>query len=107
MAVTKPAGTWTYDDLFALPDDGRRYEIIEGELYEMPSPNLWHATTVYNLVVLLAPVIQSLGGRMFFAPLDVFFPGADPIQPDILAVLQGWPGELRPRGPEGAPDLVI
>ena len=29
---TKPAGTWTYDDLLSLPDDGRRYEIIEGDL---------------------------------------------------------------------------
>jgi Uma2 family endonuclease len=43
MAITKPAGTWTYDDLFSLPDDGRRYETIEGELYEMPAPNLVHA----------------------------------------------------------------
>ena len=35
MAQTKPAGSWTYEDLLSLPDDGRRYEIIEGELYEM------------------------------------------------------------------------
>jgi Uma2 family endonuclease len=107
MAMVKPAGTWTYDDLFALPDDGRRYEIIEGELYEMPSPNLWHATTIMNLVLLLAPVIQALGGRVFVAPLDVFFQGAEPVQPDILAILPGWEGRLRQRGPEGAPDLVI
>ncbi len=107
MAVAKPAGTWTYDDLFALPDDGRRYEIIEGELHEMPAPNLWHATTIVSLLLLLAPVIQSLGGRIFAAPLDVFFQGADPVQPDIIAILPGWQGELRLRGPEGAPDLVI
>ena len=49
MAVTKPAGTWTYDDLFSLPDDGKRYEIIEGELYEMPAPSLDHAVTIANL----------------------------------------------------------
>jgi Uma2 family endonuclease len=107
MDVTKPAGTWTYEDLFSLPDDGRRYEIIEGALYEMPSPSVDHATTVLNLVLLLAPVIQSLGGKMFFAPLDVFFTGADPVQPDILALLPGWGGEIYQRGPQGAPDLVI
>lgn len=73
MALTKPAGTWTYDDLLALPDDGRRYEIIEGELYEMPSPNLWHATTIMNLVLLLGPMTQSLGGRIFTSPMDFFF----------------------------------
>jgi Uma2 family endonuclease len=107
MVVTKRDGTWSYEDLFALPNDGRRYEIIEGELYEMPSPSLDHAATLLNLVLLLAPVIRSLGGKMFFAPLDVFFSGADPVQPDILVLLQGWEGELRQRGAQGTPDLVI
>ena len=107
MALTKPAGTWTYEDLFSLPNDGRRYEIIEGELYEMPAPTLHHATTVMNLIALLLPVISGLGGRMYTAALDVFFQGADPVQPDILAILPGWQGRLRQRGPEGAPDFVI
>lgn len=107
MALTKPAGAWTYDDLFSLPDDGRRYEIIEGELYEMPAPNLNHATIVMNLISLLLPVVAALGGRMYTAALDVFFQGADPVQPDILAILPGWQGRLPQRGPEGAPDFVI
>jgi Uma2 family endonuclease len=104
---TKEAGTWTYDDLFALPDDGKRYEIIEGELYEMPAPNWDHATTVMNLVLLLAPLIQSLGGKLVTAPLDVFFPGADPVQPDILAILPGSRAVGGGRGVQGPPDLVI
>ena len=62
MAITKPAGTWTYEDLFSLPNDGRRYEIIEGELYEMPAPSWDHAVAIVNLLALLIPVIQSLGG---------------------------------------------
>jgi Uma2 family endonuclease len=107
MALPKPAGTWTYHDLLLLPDDGRRYEIIEGDLYEMPAPNLEHATTIFNLVLMLAPVVQSLGGRMFFAPLDVFFQGADPVEPDIVVILPGWQGRLPLRGPEGAPDLLV
>src|SRR5215204_6887841 len=107
MAQTKPAGTWSYEDLFSLPDDGRRYEIIEGELYEIPAPNLIHATVVMNFIALLLPIISSLGGRLFTAPLDVFFQGADPVQPDIVVILPGWPGNLPPRGPEGAPDLLV
>ena len=107
MAITKPAGTWTYDDLFSLPEDGRRYEIIEGELYEMPAPNLVHATIVINCIALLLPIVSALGGRVFTAPLDVFFEGADPVQPDIVVILPGWPGNLALRGPEGAPDLLI
>ena len=36
MAVTKPKGRWTYGDLFKLPNDGKQYEIINGELNELP-----------------------------------------------------------------------
>jgi Uma2 family endonuclease len=107
MAQTKLAGTWTYEDLFSLPDDGRRYEIIEGVLYEMPSPNLAHATVIANLIAMLIPLVNRLGGRWFTAPLAVFFQGADPVQPDILVLLPGWEGRLARRGPEGAPDLAI
>jgi len=107
MAQTKPAGAWTYEDLFTLPDDGKRYEIIEGELYEMPAPNLAHATTIMNLIALLLPIVSTLGGRLLAAPLDVFFQGADPVQPDLLAILPGWQGTLPSRGPQGAPDLVV
>jgi Uma2 family endonuclease len=107
MALSKPAGTWTYDDLFSLPDDGRRYEIIEGELYEMPSPNFWHATTIMNLIALLLPVVGALHGRLYTASLDVFFPGADPVVPDILAILPSSRAVGRQRGVEGPPDLII
>jgi Uma2 family endonuclease len=62
MAVAKAAGTWTYEDLVSLPDDGKRYEIIEGDLYEMPSPNLWHAATIMNLIRLLLPIIRWIEG---------------------------------------------
>jgi Uma2 family endonuclease len=107
MALTKPAGSWTYDDLFSLPDDGKRYEIIEGELYEMPPPNAFHAVTLINLLFLLGPAVQASGGRIFTAPFDVFFPGANPVQPDIVVTLKGVRGRLRRRGYEGAQDLVV
>jgi Uma2 family endonuclease len=108
MALTKPApGHWRYEDLLDLPDDGRRYEIIEGELYEMPAPSWAHQTILYNLVLALGPLIQALGGILRFAPLDTFFTGADPVQPDIIVLLPD--GEARPskRGVEGPPDLVV
>src|ERR687894_2597688 len=107
MALTKPAGTWTYEDLNSLPDDGRRYEIIEGELYEMPAPIWDHAITIMNLILLLAPVVQALGGRVLTAPLDVFFEGADPVQPDIVVLLPESAAVGAGRGVEGAPDLLI
>jgi Uma2 family endonuclease len=107
MALPKPAGTWTYDDLASLSDDGRRYEIIEGELYEMPAASLIHATILINLLKLLLPPVGVLHARIFTAPVDVFFQGADPVQPDIVVVLAEWQGVARIRGLEGAPHLVI
>jgi Uma2 family endonuclease len=107
MALRKPAGTWTYDDLLTLPDDGRRYEIIEGELYEMPAPGWDHAITVMNLILLLAPLVQRLGGTLVTAPVDVFFAGANPVQPDILALLPGSPASGEGRGVTGPPDLIV
>ena len=107
MAQTKPTGAWSYEDLLAFPDDGRRYEIIEGDLYEMPSPTSAHATTIINLIALLLPIIAGLRGRLFTAPLDVFVPGGDPVQPDVLVVLPDGGARVEMRGVEGPPDLVI
>lgn len=105
--VDKPAGTWTYEDLFDLPDDGTRYEIIEGELYEMPAPNLAHALAIANLISMLIPLVARLGGQWLTAPLDVFFQGANPVQPDIVVVLPGRSARFVKRGVEGPPDLLI
>jgi Uma2 family endonuclease len=104
MALTKPAGAWTYDDLLSLPDDGTRYDIIEGDLCEMPAPSWIHVTVVMNLILLLGPLVRSLGGTLATAPVDAFFLGADPVQPDILAIPRASGGG---RGVQGPPNLII
>ncbi len=107
MALTRPAGTWTYDDLVSLPDDGRRYEIIEGDLYEMPAPTWAHSTVIANLITALIPLVVRLGGLWRTAPLDIFFAGADPVQPDIVVLLPGGEAHPTTRGVEGPPDLLV
>jgi Uma2 family endonuclease len=110
MALVRPTpapGTWTYDDLLALPDEGKRYEIIEGVLYETPAPVWAHATVIANLMLLLGPIVQALGGLIRTASLDVFFPGGDPVQPDIVVLLSGGRAKPVRRGVQGPPDLVI
>lgn len=107
MAEAKAPGTWTYDDLFSLPDDGKRYEIIEGMLYQLPSAGWDHATVVMNLIQLLLPVVRGLNGILLTAPLDVFVPGRDPVIPDILALLPQTRAVPRMRGVEGPPDLIV
>jgi Uma2 family endonuclease len=108
MASTQPTPhRWAYADLFSLPDDGKRYEIIDEALYEMPAPNIDHARVIINLLAVLIPLVQSLGGRGFTAPLDVFFPGADPVQPDLLVLLPEQVSLMSKRGIEGAPALIV
>ena len=107
MAATTTAKTWRYEDLFDLPDDGKRYEIIDGELYEMPAPGLDHAIVLMNIITRLLPVAASIGARLLTAPVDVFFGGANPVQPDILVLLPDRFRLMSKRGIEGAPDLLI
>ena len=78
MALTKPAGAWTYEDLFALPDDGKRYEIIEGDALRdagahkrrTPSVDCQHRDHAH-------PAVSGLGGRWYTAPLMSSFQGAE------------------------------
>ncbi len=107
MAVQRHDAPWTYEDLLALPDDGKRYEIIEGELFALTGPNLWHVTAVANLTALLLPYVSAIGGRFYPAVFDLFLVGANPVQPDLAVTLPGSTVRRVGRGVEGPPDLVI
>ena len=107
MALERSARTLRYDDLFDLPDDGRRYEIVEGELFELPAPGLLHALVVSNLMWLLAGIVRAMKGTIVTAPVDVFFRGADPVEPDVVVLLPGGTARPSRRGVEGPPDLLI
>ena len=65
---------WTVDDLADLPDDGQRYEIIDGELFVTPSPSLRHQEAIGELYLLLrAYLSRERVGYAYFAPADVIF----------------------------------
>jgi Uma2 family endonuclease len=107
MANTQQTRFWTYEDLFDLPDNGRRYEIIEGVLYEMPGPRPEHSFIIANLMFWLAPLVRALGGKLGPAPIDLFLRGANPVQPDLLVLLAEHLGQVSERGIEGPPAMVI
>ena len=63
---------WTVDMLDALPDDGQRYELIDGELFVSPSPNLQHQYIVLRLSARLDAYLRGRGvGRVVASPSDV------------------------------------
>lgn len=103
-----PQGHWTYSDYAALPDDGPRYELIDGVLYMAPAPNTSHQGTSARFVTFLMTHIEFAGlGRVFAAPTDVELAPDTVVQPDVIVVLNANLGIITPSRIVGAPDLVV
>jgi len=87
MEMASPTKVWTVADLADLPDDGNRYEVIDGELHVTPAPTSDHQRAVAQLFLLLAPYVeQQRLGEVLFAPVDVVFSEKRGVQPDLLVV---------------------
>jgi Uma2 family endonuclease len=78
------AGLMSYADLQRMPDDGRQYELYDGEVRVVPSPTNRHQMVLRNLVALFLEHAKEYGGRLLFAPSDVVFTQFNVIQPDLL-----------------------
>ena len=77
---------WTADELRALPDDGNRYEIVDGELLVTPAPSLVHQDAVGELFLLLAPYARRNDLHCILAPAEVRFSPNRVVQPDVFVV---------------------
>ena len=105
-----PAGriVLTYEDYCALPNDGRRYEILEGELAVTPSPSRAHQRVSGNLFVILYTHVRERGlGEVFHAPFDVILEKTSVVVPGLLFVSRDRLGIVTDRGVEGAPELIV
>ena len=103
-----PSVKFTYDDFVNFPDDGKRHEIIDGEHYVTPSPNLKHQSVSANLLGLLwIHLKRHPVGSVFAAPFDVVFSDLDVVEPDLLYVSQERLEVLTRQHVRGAPDLVV
>ena len=107
--ATDPGLKLTYDDFLLFPDDGKRHELIDGEHYVTPSPNLRHQEISGRLYLLIGTWLQDHPvGRIFYAPLDVLFSRFDVVEPDLLYVSnERVPALLSGQYVTGAPDLVV
>ena len=98
----------TYQDYAALPDDGRRYELYEGELVMTPSPRPRHQVVIGNLYMLMAEHIRPRGfGEVYLSPIDVILSRITVVQPDLVYVERDRLGIVTERAIEGAPTLVV
>lgn len=94
---------FTEDDLADRPDDGHRYEIIDGALLVTPSPTPDHQTFVGSLHALLRAACPA-ELKVFVAPLDVGLSSSTVVQPDLLVARKA---DIRPTRVEGSPVLVV
>ena len=78
---------WTADDLDELPDDGNRYEVIDGELFVTPAPAMRHQEALAELHVRLREYLsRERVGHAYFSPADVRFSLLRAVQPDLFVV---------------------
>jgi Uma2 family endonuclease len=101
-------GRWTYDDYAALPNDGHRYEIVDGVLYMSPAPSRDHQNTVLEIASYLRTHVKLTGiGQIYIAPFDVQLGFRTIVQPDVMVVLNAHLDRVTESRIIGAPDLVV
>jgi len=103
------AAKLTYDDYVLIPDDGLRHEIIEGEHYVDPAPNVRHqliSRRIFKALVVFADDHDL--GEVFYSPIDVVFSEINVVQPDIVYIRKENRGELYGAAyVKVIPDLVV
>jgi Uma2 family endonuclease len=87
MGMAHPAGGWTAEMVRTLPDDGKRYEVVDGELLVTPSPVRRHQRMVAHLLRLLADYAEQGGfGEALCSPADIGAGERTVVQPDLFVV---------------------
>lgn len=97
----------TYDMYAAMPDDGHRYEIIDGVMEMMsPGPSTSHQSICRDLMFILMQSCKT-DYIIFTSPIDVILSQTNVVQPDVLMIHRSRSHIVSKRGIEGAPDLVV
>lgn len=114
MTITSPElvlrslnGGWCYERWAQLPNDGNRYEIIDGVLYITTAPSNFHQWIIGRLYRLIAIPAEDSGlAYALTAPIGLLMPGCDPVQPDFLLVRRERAAIIVDRRVRGVPDLI-
>lgn len=95
----------TYSDYARIPDDGKRYEVLDGGLLEIPRPNIPHQRASKRLHRQLEDYFEPRGlGEVFDAPVDLILSEHDILQPDLVVAR---PENISKRAIEGCPLLMV
>ena len=105
MDIIRP--TFTATDLAQLPDDGKRYEVLEGDLAVSPSPNRKHQRVVHHLHTWFTAREEAQDGQVYVAPFDVVLDDSNVTEPDLLFILTEHLHIIKEANVQGAPDLIV
>jgi len=99
----------TYEDLLALPDDGMRHELIDGEHYVTPSPASAHQLILGNLYYVIRSHLEHRRlGVIMFAPFDIILSKYDVVVPDLIYFSsKRFKRVVDERNAQGPPDLAV
>lgn len=99
---------FTYHDLENFPIDGKRREIIGGEIYVTAAPNTRHQRLVLELTGLIWLHLRTHPvGTVFVAPTEVVFSDKESVQPDVLYVARDGRARITEKRVMGPPEWVI
>jgi Uma2 family endonuclease len=73
----------SYTDLVQTPEDGRRYELYDGEVFVVPAPLPRHQVVQHLIASMLAAHCARTGGFSVPSPIDIVFSEYDVLQPDV------------------------
>ena len=112
MSLARPkfeeSSLLNYHDYFLLPDDGKQYELIEGELFMTPPPGFSHQISVTQLSKILANYLDKNPiGVVVCAPFAVVLSDIHVVEPDLVYVSNERRNLIKERGIFGSPDLVV
>jgi Uma2 family endonuclease len=87
MAMPEMAQRWTREMVLALPEDGNRYELFDGELLVSPAPGLRHQWAITLLLEKLWPYVRANRvGQVLTSPADLDLGGEQLSQPDFFVL---------------------
>jgi Uma2 family endonuclease len=100
---------WTAAKYLAVsqPDDGNLFEVLDGELFMSPAPNLRHQEIMLNIAGIIRAFVRSKkAGKVYAAPVDIVL-GDDLVEPDVVFVSNERKAIMKRERIVGAPDLVV
>lgn len=108
--MSRPSGVpiqWTYAEYARLPDDGNRYEVIDGEVCVVPAPGPPHQKVAARVFRALDDYVQLHGLGEVYWDVDLLFVSGQFLRPDLVFVPTASLPGVTDRGVEAPPGLVV